>query len=75
MNGAHESALASVVSAAVVVDLDARSKTKAGDETLAVEKGVEVHPDMTVCRPRPAGGNHVSSLIADILLGRLQMLT
>jgi hypothetical protein len=70
---ADDPAFASVVSAAVIMYLNAWGEAKTLDKTLAVEERIEVNPDMAVRRPRTAGRNHIGPLIAYILVGRLQM--
>lgn len=70
---ADDPAFASVVSAAVIMYLNAWGEAKTLDKTLAVEERIEVNPDMAVRRPRTARRNHIGPLIAYILVGRLQM--
>ena len=73
VDGADDSAFASVVSAAVIMDLNAWREAKTLDKTLAVEERIEVNPDMAVRRPRTPGRNHMGPMIAYILVHRLQM--
>lgn len=74
VGGADNPAFASVMSATVIVDLNARGEGKAADETLAIEQRIKIDPDTAVGGPWAARGNDMSSLGADIVIGRLQVL-
>src|SRR5689334_4679542 len=58
VNRTHDPTLASVVGSSMIVDLDTRRKHKPIDEALAIQHGIDVNPDMAICRPGPVSGNH-----------------
>ena len=74
MNGADDSALAPIMRSSMVVNLDTRIEPEAFDQTIGIENGVEVDPDVAIVRPRFSSGNHAAPLIADVLLRRQQVL-
>jgi len=49
MNGADDSALAPIVRAAMIMNLNTRIEAKAFDQAIGVKNGVEVDPNVTVC--------------------------
>src|SRR5262245_47518450 len=73
VDGANDSALAAIMSAAMIMSLNTSIEAKSFDQALGVEDGVEVDPDVAVCRPRCSCGDHASTLVADVLLGRTQV--
>jgi hypothetical protein len=54
MDRAHNPAFASIMSATMIVDLNARSETKSANETLAIQQDIEIDPESAVCRPGTA---------------------
>ena len=75
VDGADNSALASVVSAAVIMNVNTGVEMEPVDKALTIEKRVEINPNVTVRRPWPSGRKHWDTVSAEIVFDWLQMFT
>ena len=75
MNSTDNSPLAAVMRTAMIVNLNTCIETKTFDQAIRVENRVEVDPDVTTRRPGSSGVHNAPAVIADVFLGRTQMLT
>ena len=55
MNGAYNSTFASIMCAAMIVNLNTRGQAQAFDQTIGVKEHIEIDPNVTIGGPGLSG--------------------